>query len=130
MKKEAIILGVSIAIIASFFIITTPSVETTEHLPTETFDITIRHTRYEPSTVTIENGTLVTLRVATAPDTEHLQHGLTVPALGIDITANSTTPTLATFIAQKGTYEGYCGSCLNGPFGRDAPDKRLLIVVT
>ena|SRR3989338_958853 len=95
------------------------------------FNITIFHTHYEPNSVSVEQGSLVKLNLLSAPGTASYMHGLTVDGYGINaLVASETSPVIVSFVAdRKGSFSGYCGSCLNGPFGRNVPDKRLTIVV-
>jgi len=85
----------------------------------------------KPSTIQVSQGDLVRLNVLTAPDTSSLMHGITIDDYGINELATSdTTPTVIKFTAdKKGTFSAYCGTCLDGPFGRDVPDKRLTLIV-
>ncbi len=96
--------------------------------PAKEFNITIYHTHFEPRSITVQHNDIVQLNIQTAPGTETYYHGLTIAEYGINTVV--TQPTEIRFTADKiGTFVGTCASCANGPFGRDAPDKQLLLIV-
>ncbi len=97
----------------------------------EEFNITIFHTRYEPNIVSVKQGSLVRLNVVTAEGTSSYMHGIAIDGYGINEPVTSeTVPKAITFRAdRKGTFTAYCGTCADGPFGREHPDIRMTIIV-
>ncbi len=97
----------------------------------EEFSVIIFHTRYEPSSISVKQGSLVKLNVLTAEGTSTYMHGITIDDYGINqLVTSETSPTAITFKAdRKGTFAAYCGTCPNGPFGREHPDIRMTIIV-
>ena len=96
------------------------------------FDIVIHHTSYEPNRIAVMQGDLVRLNLRTEPGTGAYMHGLTIDEYGINkLVTSETSPEVVAFVAdKKGTFSAYCGTCLNGPFGADVPDKRLTLIVS
>lgn len=122
----------AIVVLAAVFFIPSGKISLSKgSMPDAEFTVVVYHTHYEPSTITLEQGSRVRISMLTAPGTETYHHGLTIDGYGISAAASSATaPTQINFIAdKKGTFSGYCGSCLDGPFGAEAPDKRLTLVV-
>lgn len=97
----------------------------------EEFSVTIFHTRYEPNTISVKQGSLVRLNVLAAEGTSSHMHGIAIDDYGInELAASETTPKAITFKAdRKGTFTAYCGTCAEGPFGREHPDIRMTIIV-
>ncbi len=98
---------------------------------TEEFNVTIFHTSYEPSSISVKQGTFVRLNLFTAPGTSSYMHGITIDGYGInELVTSETTPDVVMFRAdRKGTFSAYCGTCANGPFGREHPEIKLTIIV-
>jgi len=98
--------------------------------------MTISHTFYNPSTITVNNGDMVRINAISARGTGlesglgH-NHGITIDEYNINVAAPSeTTPVVINFVADKeGTFTIYCKSCWDGPFGREHPDIRATLVV-
>ncbi len=95
------------------------------------FNVTIFHTRYEPNSIAVKQGSLVRLNAVTAEGTSSYMHGITIDGYGInELVTSETTPKVITFMADKaGTLTAYCGTCADGPFGREHPDIRMTIIV-
>lgn len=99
--------------------------------PAAEFNITIFNTKYEPSSISVPQGTRVQFNVVNAKGTGTYNQGITIDEYGINkVAVSETTPETVTFVAdKKGVFSAYCGTCLDGPFGRDVPDKRLTLIV-
>ncbi len=97
----------------------------------EEFNVTIFHTRYEPNSISVKQGSMVKLNVLTAEGTSSHMHGITIDDYGInELVTSETKPKTMTFRADgKGTLVAYCGTCLNGPFGREHPEIKMTIVI-
>lgn len=131
-KAFVIVAVVVILVIAAFFFFPGDKIPFSgKKQAVHEFNITIFHTHYEPNSISVEQGSLVKLSLLAAPGTASYMHGLAVDGYSINALVTSETfPLEVSFVAdRKGSFSGYCGSCLNGPFGRDAPDKRFIIVV-
>lgn len=126
----AVLIAAMVALAAVFF---WPGVKSPfrSNEPAEEFNITVLHTRYEPNSISVRQGSLVSLNVVTAEGTSSHMHGIAIDGYGINaLVTSETTPKAVTFRADsKGTLTAYCGTCANGPFGREHPDIRMTIIV-
>jgi plastocyanin len=99
----------------------------------KTFDMTIFHTGYSPSTIRVKAGDTVEIRAVTAPGTNNHNHGITIDEYGINqavTTEDRSNPEVITFLAdKKGTFSIYCGPCREGIFGLNHPDIRATLIV-
>ncbi len=129
--------AVLVAIVAAIIILTAVFFWPEGSLPfmgsekAEEFNITIVHTRYEPNIISVKQGSLVKLNLLTSEGTSSYMHGITIDDYGInELVTSETTPKVVTFKAdRKGTLTAYCGTCAEGPFGREHPDIRLTMIV-
>jgi len=100
------------------------------------FSMTIGHTFYNPSTITVNKGDTVRIMAVSATGTglesgvSH-NHGITIDEYNINVAIPSETrPVVISFVADKtGTFSIYCKTCWDGPFGREHPDIRATLVV-
>ncbi len=122
---------VAIVILAAVFFWPSGKMPFRSNEKAEEFNITILHTRYEPNSISVKQGSLVKLNVLTAEGTSNHMHGITIDGYGInELAASETTPKAIAFRAdQKGTLTAYCGTCADGPFGREHPEIRMTIIV-
>ena len=100
------------------------------------FSLTIGHTFYNPSTITVNEGDFVKIMAVSSEGTglesgNSHNHGFAIDEYWIDVVAPSeTVPVVIAFTANKtGTFSVYCKSCWNGPFGRGHPDIRAQLIV-
>ncbi|MBI4019836.1 MAG: cupredoxin domain-containing protein [Candidatus Aenigmarchaeota archaeon] len=95
------------------------------------FQVTIGHTAYSPSSFTVTRGDTVRFMAVAAPGTESHNHGITIDEYNINqAVTSSATPTKIEFVADKaGTFQIYCKTCRDGPFGTGHPDIRATLVV-
>ncbi len=100
---------------------------------TKTIPITIDHTTYLPSTITVNQGDHVKLLVNTGVGTSRHKHGIAIDEYGINQaiqTEDKNSPTVIEFDATKaGTFTIYCGTCKDGIFGNDHPKIEGKLVV-
>ncbi len=100
------------------------------------FTLTISHTSYSPSVLTVNKGDMIRVNAVSVRGTglesgfSH-NHGVAIDEYNIDVsTPSETTPTVINFVADKsGTFTIYCKSCWDGPFGKEHPDIRAMLVV-
>ncbi|MAG16351.1 hypothetical protein CMO88_04785 [Candidatus Woesearchaeota archaeon] len=127
----AVVAAVIVVLAVIFFFSESKTIFKSEPTIDAEFDITIFHTKYEPNSISVKQDDLVKLNVLTAEGTSDYMHSITIDEYNINKRITSeTTPETITFKAdKKGTFSAYCGKCIDGPFGRDVPDKRMTLVV-
>ncbi len=127
----AAVLAVIILVLAAVFVWPGGKLPFRSNEAVEEFSVTIFHTRYEPGSISVRPGSMVRLNVLTAEGTSAHMHGIAIDDYGInELVTSETAPKAITFKAdRKGTFTAYCGTCANGPFGREHPDIRMTIIV-
>jgi hypothetical protein len=101
------------------------------------FTLTIGHTRYDPALFEVGRGDRVIFNVlakeGTGPESgyDHM-HGISIDEFGINQVATSeVTPVRVEFVADKaGSFDIYCKTCWDGPFGTGHPNIRAKLVVS
>ena len=100
---------------------------------TKEFQVTIGHTFYNPRTFEANVGDTVRFLAIAAQGTAAHNHGITIGAFGVDqavTTEDANNPIDIEFVADKsGTFDIYCATCWEGPYGRGHPDIRATLVV-
>jgi len=126
-----VIVAAVIVILALTFLLPGGKVNVFKKEQAGEFNVTIFHTRYEPNSISVNHGELVRLNVVTAKGTASYMHGITIDEYGISkLVTSETIPEAIEFVAEKkGTFQIYCGTCDQGPFGREHPDIRLTLTV-
>ena len=98
---------------------------------TREFNLVIMHTRYEPTSFTVNQGDTVRILAKTSPGTESHMHGVTIDEYGINqLVASSDTTVPIEFVADKaGSFTIYCKTCWDGPFGQGHPPIQATLTV-
>ncbi len=95
------------------------------------FQMTIFHTGYSPSTLTVNKGDTVRILAITGSGTAAHNHGITIDEYGVNQAVTSeSNPVKIEFTADKqGTFSIYCKTCQEGAFGAAHPDIRGILAV-
>jgi plastocyanin len=95
------------------------------------FQVTIGHTFYYPNCFEVYMGDTVKFLAIAAPGTANHNHGITIDEFDInEAVVDEIEPTVIEFVAnKKGSFEIYCATCWEGPYGRGHPDIRATLVV-
>ncbi len=96
--------------------------------------LVIGHTEYKPNEIKVKKGDKVTIKAAASKGTGTHNHGIAIDAYDINravTTEDSDSPEVIEFTADKeGTFEIYCKTCWDGPFGRGHPDIKAKLIVS
>ncbi len=109
---------------------TTSSVQQTDS-PTKEFNVIIGHTSYNPSTFTVNVGDTIRFLATTARGTSTHNHGITIDEYRINqaVTSENIPVTIEFAADRAGTFNIWCRTCWDGPFGRGHPNIRGTLVV-
>lgn len=109
---------------------TQPPAPTSEPAVKE-FNVTISHTSYSPASFRVNVGDTVRIYAVAAPGTASHNHGITIDEYNVNVAVTSeTNPAQIVFVADRaGTFDIWCKTCWDGPFGKGHPDIRATLVV-
>ncbi len=98
---------------------------------TKEFQVTIGHTFYNPRTFEANVGDTVRFLAIAAQGTASHNHGITIDEFNVNqAVISEDSPVVIEFVADKsGTFDIYCATCWEGPYGRGHPDIRATLVV-
>ena len=112
--------------------ITANDEQTTNNNFTE-FEVKIAHMSYTPNSFTVKKGDKVKFLAYAATGTAGHMHGITIDEFNINkvvITEDRNNPVIIEFTTDKsGTFNVYCKTCWEGPFGKGHPDIKAVLVV-
>ncbi len=95
------------------------------------FTVTINHNGYSQNMFVVNKGELARFLAVAAPGTSGHMHGITIDEFNVNEAVTTTDePKVIEFVAnQSGTFNIYCKTCWDGPFGRGHPDIKATLVV-
>ena len=110
-----------------------PNPNTNETAQFKEVSMMIGHTFYNPVTITVERGQTLVIKAVAAQGTGSHNHGITIDEYSINeavTTEAASNPVIIRFNANKpGTFNIYCKTCWDGPFGRGHPDIKATLIV-